>query len=142
MSHPSDPNSSQAPRRDPSDCHAAVEPAADQNLVIFLQQHRPPVPAAAAGLEDRVIQSLASLRSRRPRRAWAAAALSIPAIAASLLLLVRSGNAPAEPQLSEAELVSLGSFLDPPSASDNSSASAQDLIPLMVDPAELPDRAR
>jgi hypothetical protein len=136
MSHPSDPHSS----RDPSS-NSAVDPdtdrATDPALVDFLRQHRPPVPAAAAGLEDRVIQGLLPLRSRRPRRAWAAAALSIPAIAASLLLLVRSGDAPAEPQLSEAELISLGNFLDPPSAN-----SAQDLIPLMVDPAELPDRAR
>jgi hypothetical protein len=133
MSHPSDPNSS----RDPSS-NSAVDPDTDRGLVDFLRQYRPPVPAAAAGLEDRVIQSL----TPRPtgRRAWAAAALSISAIAASLLLLVRSGSAPAEPQLSEAELVSLGSFLDPPTVkpSDN---SAQDLIPLMVDPAASPDRA-
>jgi hypothetical protein len=135
MSHPSDP------RRDPRP-NSAVDPVTDQNLVNFLQQHRPLVPAAAAGLEDRVIQGLLPLRSRRPRRTWAAAALSIPAIAASLLLLVRSGSAPpTEPQLSEAELISLGNFLDPPTVkpSDN---SAQDLIPLMVDPAEFPDRVR
>jgi hypothetical protein len=128
------------------------EIAEDQALVQFLRQHRPSVPAAASNLEERLMQGLPQ-RSRRPRAAaWA----SVPVLAASALFLLQSRpivydrpeaivnplptanpvtSPTAETQLSEAELASLGSFLDPPS---DSPSSGQELIPLVIDPAAPP----
>jgi hypothetical protein len=62
------------------------ETAEDQRLVHFLRQHRPPVPAAAADLVDRLIQELPAQPRRRTRAAaWA----SVPVLAASALLMLQ-----------------------------------------------------
>jgi hypothetical protein len=132
--------------------HPSNQPNAaneDQNLVQFLRQYRPPVPTAAADLENRMIQGLPAQPSpyRWARtRAWA----SVPVLAASALLMwpdrplrnpIVKPVSPvvvspiAETQLSEAELASLGSFLESPA---DSPSSSQDWLTLITDAAESP----
>jgi hypothetical protein len=124
--------------------------AEDSNLVQFLRQYRPPVPTAAADLEDQVIQGLPAQPPYRRARTRAAAWASVPVLAASALLMWPSrplrtpivkpvspvaGRPPAETQLSEAELASLGSFLESPA---DAPSSSQDWLTLLTDAAASP----
>jgi hypothetical protein len=91
----------------------------DALLVTFLRQHRPQIPGAAPGLEDQIMQAVATPsrrsapRTQRPSQSWWRTSWAMPTAMAASVLVSWVGyrlSIPAQP--SAAELAQLESFME------------------------------
>jgi hypothetical protein len=87
-----------------------TNPNDDERLVKFLRQHRPSVPPAAPGLEDQIMQAVASSGSHYPvrRRLWVVPPVAI----AAGVLIAWVGHQVLTPPMATVDPANLEAFLE------------------------------
>jgi len=118
-----------------------LQPEEDRSLTDFLKQHRPPVPPAAADLEDRLMAAVMDTPVQVPtaqrQQSYRRVLWLVPSAIAAGLVAIVGYQTLVPPQPTEAELAELETFIESTwqgTLAEQPTTETEEIYPLVDEP--------